>query len=159
MKILLNFCLLILTIFSYSQNLAKSDIIGDWKVYKSKLFLNERLVKTSYAKENSEIVINGQNLGPYNEKLNLMVRAMTESKITFEDNNYCSWNIKLADLGFENKYYEVSNLNEVNIRSLEVDNKNKKIIQFKIEQIDDNNGVLTSNDSGFGFKLYIARDK
>jgi hypothetical protein len=148
---------IILIVFVYcpcfSQDFNKSDIVGEWKVIRSELYISNTLIKAIYLKENDGILdtmVLGQNMGELDEKFNSTVKSLVGSLLIFKGDNSCSWKVKIEDLGFTDEYWVLINSSN-QIKICEPENKEKLIpliMDFTIIKMEKDKLFLSSEDSG-----------
>jgi len=153
---------MLLTLTAFSQGYTKSDIVGQWKVTKSDMYIDNNLARTIYLVDYSgktDTIVEGLDMGPLNENFTKTVKSFLGSTLIFNKSDSSSWIVKIKELGYLNKYWAIiDNSNEIKICDwMNKDKLTPLFVSFRIKSIEDNKFILSTTDSWAELKFTVSK--
>jgi hypothetical protein len=157
MRKILTFFLLVPSL-SYSQNYNREDIIGEWKILKCEIFLNNTLYKSSYINETNFKVLDGRNMGEFDSKINEILTIILGTNVIFNEDSTVTLDPSLNDLITLNIYWQFFDSSILAFYKWE-DRVNLRPLLFKCEIITilSNKMYLKAFEFGLNIKMTLNR--
>jgi len=162
MRIILSITTMFLTLTTFGQGYTKKDIVGQWKVTKSDLYLDNNLVRTTYLSDYSvktDTIVEGLDMGSLNENFTKTVKSFLGSTLIFNESDSSSWIVGIKELGYLNKYWVLTNnSNEIKICNWKDKDKLTPLYtSFRIKRIEDNKFIFSSSESEAELRFTVSK--
>jgi hypothetical protein len=99
--------ILFVPLLSFSQNYKREDIVGEWKISKCELFINNILYKSSYINETNNKILEGKYIGNLDTKINEKMTTIVGTNIFFNEDSTVTWDASISELNISNAYWQV----------------------------------------------------
>ncbi len=150
--------MLFVPLLSYSQDYSRDDILGDWKISKCGLYINNAIYKTSYINETNSKVLEGKYTGEMDDDINKAMKAIVGSNIFFNSDSTVTWNASVNDLDISNAYWQLSDpdlivfcewRNRARLRPI--------LLECKIIALQPNMMYLKAFEAGMEFRITLNK--